>query len=142
MTIMRAGLTLVAFVWAGMASALEPILPDNFCEGDAVGSPYEIRTYIYQSVGDGFMAYSGEEPSTGAWAMILEYCPERRQLVLRSGIGFSNSETGEDAEALFSEMVLGPENYTMDQMAAALRGLGDAVDMRRVNYESCACAHQ
>jgi hypothetical protein len=120
-----------------VADALTPLPP---CEGDAVGTSYEIVDYTPSTLGQGFVFYTSIELATDAYVSILEYCPDKRQLVLRTGYEGADHSIGTTAETLFSDMVFGAAGFTMDQMAAQLRDLGANAELRRVSYESCACS--
>jgi hypothetical protein len=73
---------------------------------------------------------------------ILEYCPERRQLVLWTQLDESEDARDEAAVSYLNEMIYGAAAFTQSEMAERLRDMGAEVEIRRVNYESCGCALQ
>jgi hypothetical protein len=140
MTGVRAALAVLAMVAAGPVTALTAEL---MCpSGDSSGTPSEIASYDHWPAGDGFVAYLTLEYSSNEDLYILEQCARRRQLVLRLETGQVDSAVDAAAYGMFEEMIFGPDGYTMTEMARRLRDLGAVVEMRTVNYESCACANQ
>jgi hypothetical protein len=129
-----------AITGAILATPGVALAPLPVCEGDAIGTSFEIVDYTPSTLGQGFVFYTSIELATDAWITVLEYCPEKRQLVLRTGHEGANHSVGTAAETLFNDMVFGAEGFTMDQMAARLRDMGADAELRGVSYESCACS--
>jgi hypothetical protein len=136
----RPGLTVVALVWAGSVGAMMPPLTCDL--GDAAGTPYALEGYSHHTAGSGFVTYEAFEPASGGYAYILEYCPDRRQLVMRADPASIDDAGAAAAYAMMDEMIYGSAPYTMSQMAGRLRDIGADVEIRTVNYQSCACANQ
>ena len=126
----------VAVVMAGPVAAM---MPEPGCAGDGAGSA-AFGAYQPWPVGttDDFVTYETVELATDRSVSVLEYCPERRQLVLRAG---GDEPTDAAARAMLDEMVHGPAPFTMTEMAERLRGIGADAEIRTVDYESCACAY-
>jgi len=133
----RGGAILTAMVLAGPVAALAPPLT---CEqGDPSAG---IGPYSHGVHDGGFVSYvanrAGED---GLWHLV-EYCPEGRQLVLKTGQAGSDAATDAAAEAMLDEMLWGDDGYTQSEMLDRLRAVGAVVEIRRVTYQSCACANQ
>jgi hypothetical protein len=138
---MMRGVPILAAVLAALAMPAAALSPALDCFANT-GPEADLGGYTPQTVGNGFVYYYTVQDSTGVWLDILEYCPERRQLVLvseREGAEFAREEA---YRTFLSEMILGSDPYTMSQMERALRDMGAEVSIRRVNYESCGCSLQ
>jgi hypothetical protein len=137
---MRAGVTIAGIVmaWATSAGAMMPPL---MCEnGDAAG---EMGGYDRWSPGEGFVTYSAfEQDADNAFLTVLEECASRRQLMLKTETGRVDAALDAAADGMFDEMIWGSDGYTLREMEGRLRDLGAIVEMRTVNYQSCACANQ
>lgn len=128
----------LAAVLAMPAAALSPVLE---CYAET-GPEADLGGYSPATLGNGFVYYATFEISTGAWLDILEHCPGRRQLVLRTGQDAAEDARDQAAVTYLNEMIYGEAAFTQSQMAERLRGMGAEVEIRRVNYESCGCALQ
>jgi hypothetical protein len=108
-------------------------------DGDGAGTPQAIGPYSPYAVAPGFMSYGAMEIGSEDLLEIVEYCPDRKQFVWRRGPFGSRDPLDMEADMLFDDMVNGSEGYTLNQMAEALRAIGETVEIRTVDYQSCAC---
>jgi hypothetical protein len=134
------GVPILAAVLAALAMPAAALSPALECYPSS-GPEANLGGYSPAFLGNGFVYYSTFDPSD-IWIDILEYCPERRQLVLRTGRDASEDARDQAAVAYLQEMIFGPEPYTQRQMAERLRAFGAEVEIRTVNYESCGCTLQ
>lgn len=138
---MTRSVTMMAAVMAVLAMPAMALTPVLECYTET-GPEADLGGYSPAQAGNGFIYYYTSQISTGVWLDILEYCPERRQLVLvteRPGAEFAREEA---YRTFLSEMIWGSDAYTMSQMERALRDMGAEVRVQRVNYQSCGCALQ
>lgn len=119
-------------------SGVQALTPPLGCDmGDPQGG---FTGYDPWYVVDDFVTFATYEIDSDVEVYVLEQCSTRRQLVLRTRTGQTDAATDAAAWAMMDEMVYGEDGYTMTEMEDRLRALGGVVDLRTVNYESCACA--
>lgn len=130
--ILSLGLTLAA----GTAQAL---VIEGCPDGDAAGTTWEVGPYSPSALGNGFTHYGAMEMASEELLEIVEHCSAQRQFVWRRGVFGSGDPLDMEADILFDQMLFGEQGYTLDEMADALRSLGERVEIRSVGYISCAC---
>lgn len=134
-------MTRVAAIVSALALAdpAAALVIDGCPDGDAAGTRAAVGAYSAYAVAEGFVSYNAVELATDEFLDILEYCPERRQIVLRSGTGINSTDVDDAARRLYDEMIQGDKSFTMSEMVTGLRAMGAVVDDRVVDYQSCGC---
>lgn len=136
---LRVSLTAALLVAATPAFALAPPLPTCYPEDgpEAIYGGYEP-----QNIGNGFVTFQTDVMGDTYydWTAVLEYCPERVQLVVTVENYTDNAAVRDAAGEMFDTMLYGSASYTLEQMRDALRGIGARAEITTVTYESCACA--
>jgi hypothetical protein len=128
---------LIALALAGPVAAMAPPLTCEYGDPSAGIGPYSHGVF-----GNGFVTYSASRTGDeGLWHLV-EYCPEGRQLVLKTGRSGGDAAGDAAAVAMLDEMLWGEESYSQSEMLERLRAIGAVVEIRRVTYRSCACANQ